>query len=315
MHPSQTFRREAFTWELRSRFLVLGCVTQVMGILNVTPDSFSDGGRLRSTAEAVETALRMFDEGAAIVDIGGESTRPGAAAVISDREELDRVRPVIEGIRRHKADALLSVDTYRAATARAAVSAGAEIVNDVSGLLWDSAMASTCAELGCGVVVMHTRGRPAEWKTLAPLEDSDVVPLVLRELAVRKQAALDAGIRRERLVLDPGFGFGKTFESNYPLLARLYELRSMGQPLLAGVSRKAFLGRTLGRRQAGGSAPTRNASTVNTTPRDVPADARTYATVAAITAAVLNGADLVRVHEVKAAVEAVAIADAVLAAR
>jgi dihydropteroate synthase len=319
MHPSQTFRREAFTWELRSRSLVLGCVTQVMGILNVTPDSFSDGGSLRSTAEAVETALKMFDDGAAIVDIGGESTRPGAAAMISDNEELDRVLPVIEGIRGLKPDALLSIDTYRAVTARAAVTAGAEIVNDVSGLLWDSAMASTCAELGCGVVAMHTRGRPAEWKTLPRLEDSEVLPLVLRELAVRKQAALDAGIRRERLVLDPGFGFGKAFESNYPLLARLHELRSLGQPLLAGVSRKAFLGRTLGRRHAGpnalaANAPPGNAQPQNSPARDVPADARTYATVAAITAAVLNGADLVRVHEVKAAVDAVAIADAVLSA-
>ncbi|MGI8773103.1 MAG: dihydropteroate synthase, partial [Acidobacteriaceae bacterium] len=237
-------------------------------------------------------------------DIGGESTRPGAVAEIGDAEELGRVLPVIEGIRGHKPDALLSIDTYRAATARAAVIAGAEIVNDVSGLLWDSAMALTCAGLGCGVVAMHTRGRPAEWKTLPRLGDREVVALVLRELGERKQAALDAGIRRERLVLDPGFGFGKAFENNYPLLARLDELRSLGQPLLAGVSRKAFLGRTLGRRYAG----------ANALPRDVPADARGYATVAAIAAAVLNGADLVRVHEVKPAVEAVAIADAVLAA-
>lgn len=257
-----------------------------------------------STAEAVETALRMFEEGAAIVDIGGESTRPGAVAEISDAQEQDRVLPVIEGIRRHKPDALLSIDTYRAVTARAAVMAGAEIVNDVSGLLWDSAMAATCAELGCGVVVMHTRGRSAEWKMLPRIEDGEVVPLVLRELRERRQVALDAGIRRERLVLDPGFGFGKAFESNYPLLARLRGLRSLGQPLLAGVSRKAFLGRTVGLRYAGFNPPA----------LELPASERTYATVAAVTAAVLNGADLVRVHEVKPAVDAVAIADAVLAA-
>ncbi len=303
MHSSREFRRDAATWELRSRVLVLGCITQVMGILNVTPDSFSDGGRVRSTAEAVETALRMFDEGAAIVDIGGESTRPGVAVEISDAEELGRVLPVIEGIRAHKPDALLSIDTYRAATARAAVMAGVEIVNDVSGLLWDTAMASTCAQLGCGVVAMHTRGRPAEWKRLPRLKDGEVTPLVLRGLRERKQAALDAGIRRERLVLDPGFGFGKAFENNYPLLAGLSELRSLGQPLLAGVSRKAFLGRTLGQRYAAMGAPL-----------EVPADGRSYATVAAITVAVLHGADLVRVHEVKSAVDAAAIADAVLAA-
>jgi dihydropteroate synthase len=296
-------------WELRSRSLALGSVTRVMGILNVTPDSFSDGGRLASVAAATETALNMFEEGAAIVDVGGESTRPGAQEKLSTGEEMDRVLPVIEAIRRHRPDALLSIDTYRAATARAAVAAGAEIVNDVSGLLWDDAMGYTCAELGCGVVVMHTRGRPAEWKTLPRLDDSDVVPLVLRELSAGRQRALAAGIRRERLVLDPGFGFGKTFESNYPLLARLYELRSLGQPLLAGVSRKAFLGRTLARRLAnpeGGAGD-------GVLP-DVPVEARANATVAAVAIAVINGADLVRVHDVAPAVEAAAIADAVLAA-
>jgi dihydropteroate synthase len=296
-------------WELRSRSLALGRVTRVMGILNVTPDSFSDGGRLDSVAAATEAALSMFAQGADIVDVGGESTRPGAQGKLSDAEEMDRVLPVIEEIRRHKPDALLSIDTYRAATARAAVAAGAEIVNDVSGLVWDPAMGRTCAELECGVVVMHTRGRPAEWRTLPRLEDSDVVPLVLRELSARKQQALAAGIRKERLVLDPGFGFGKTFESNYPLLARLYELRALGQPLLAGVSRKAFLGRTLARRMVNPDGAAGDGALP-----DVPAGERANATVAAVAIAVLNGADVVRVHDVAPAVEAAAIADAVLAA-
>ena len=261
-----------------------------MGILNVTPDSFSDGGRWRSVEEAVDTALRLFDEGAVIVDVGGESTRPGDYEKISSEQEADRVLPVIEGVVRARPHALLSIDTYRATTARLAIEAGAEIVNDVSGFLWNPAMAATCAELRCGVVLTHTRGRPEAWKNLPALADGDVVPLVLKELGGRLEHAIASSVGPPRIVLDPGFGFGKRLAENYPLLAHLDALLALGRPILAGVSRKGFLG-----------------SAVN-------AEARGNASVAAMTVAILNGASLVRVHDVRASVEAAAIADVVLVA-
>ena len=289
-------RRAVFDWQLRTRSLQLGAATQVMGVVNVTPDSFSDGGQLASAAEAIDAALRMFADGASIVDIGGESTRPGAAIALTPEQEMERVLAVIEGIRRAQPDALLSIDTYHAATAEAAIAAGAEIVNDVSGLLWDEAMAQTCATLGCGVVLMHTRGRPAEWKQLPPLAHGAVVPLVRDGLAERQAATQAAGIATERLVLDPGFGFGKVFEENYPLLRELRALTVLGRPLCVGLSRKGFLGRTLAPLYQG----------------DAPVGKRENATLAAVTIAVLHGASIVRVHAVRPAVEAVRIADATL---
>jgi dihydropteroate synthase len=270
-----------------------------MGVVNLTPDSFSDGGRFLEPAAAIEGALAMFEEGAAIVDLGAESTRPGARPAVAAAEEIDRLLPVIEGVRRARPDALLSVDTYKAATAEAAIGAGAEIVNDVSGLLWDREMAGVCAASSCGLVLMHTRGRPEEWRKLPRLPAHQVLPLVARELQGQLEAAIGAGISRERIVLDPGFGFGKILENNYPLLAGLNQLRTLGQPLLAGVSRKLFLGRTLAPLFGG---------------VDAPVDLRKNASLAAATAAILAGADLVRAHDVRPALEAAAIADAVLAA-
>ena len=293
-------RRPAAAWQLRSRSLALGARTLVMGVLNVTPDSFSDGGLYLSADAAGARALALLDEGADLVDIGGESTRPGLAVLtVSAHEEQDRILPVIEAVLRERSQAVLSVDTYKAETARAAVAAGAEIVNDISGFAWDPAMASTCAEFGCGVVVMHTRGLPPEWPTLPRLAASEVVPLVRSGLAQSLDLAAQAGLSRSRIVLDPGYGFGKIFGENHPLLAHQDELLALGQPLLAGVSRKSFLGRILG--AALGAA-------------DVPASARGNATLAATTAAILAGASIVRVHEVRPALEAAAIADAVLAA-
>jgi dihydropteroate synthase len=289
-------RRTLFLWKLRSRSIELGRRTVVMGVLNVTPDSFSDGGRFRDAAEAIDCALAMFADGADIVDIGGESTRPGQREPVSAAEEQDRVLPVIAGILHHRRDAVLSIDTYKAETARAAVAAGAEIVNDVSGLLWDGEMAAACAALRCGVVLMHTRGRPDEWRGLARLPQDEVVPLVKRELSERLAAALAAGIAPECVALDPGFGFGKAFENNYPLLAHLDELRGLGQPLLAGVSRKSFLARTA--RAAAG--------------RDLTPAELESASLTAMTAAILGGADIVRVHEVGPAAQTAAMADAVL---
>jgi len=274
---------------------VLGERTLVAGIVNVTPDSFSDGGKFLSPNSAAEQALRLLDEGADLLDLGGESTRPGKRAPVSAQEELDRLLPVLEAVLRERPGTVLSVDTYKAETARTAVAAGAEIVNDVSGFLWDKEMAAACAELGCGVVLMHTRGRSEEWKALPPLAGAEVAPLVLRELRERATAALAAGVRRECIVLDPGFGFGKIGDENYPLLANLDALHTLGYPILAGPSRKAFLGNTLARMYG----------------HAVPPDQRGAATLVAITAAALAGAHLVRVHDVKAAREALAIADAI----
>ena len=286
--------RPLFSWRLRTRELALGERTWVMGVLNVTPDSFSDGGRFLAHDRAVAHALRMFEEGADIVDIGGESTRPGSEARVPEAEELRRVLPVIELVRRERPDALLSIDTYKAAVACAAVAAGAEIVNDVSAFRWDVAMAATVAELNCGAALMHMRGRPEEWRSLPPEEN--MVGRIMRDLAHWTQAALDAGVARERVVLDPGFGFGKTFEENYPLLARFQEFCRMGFPLLAGTSRKSFIGRALARDGV-----------------DAPADQRLHGSLAAMTACILMGAHIVRVHDVKASVEAARVADAVLA--
>lgn len=215
---------------------------------------------------------------------------------MSAEEELKRVLPVIGELKKKHRGAVLSVDTYKAAVARAAVGAGAEIVNDVSGFRWDALMAKTVAELKCGVVLMHMRGRPEEWRTLPP--PGDIVLLVKRELKEWAEKAVLAGVRRERIVLDPGFGFGKSFEENYPLLGRFSELQATGFPLLAGTSRKSFIGRTLA---SGG--------------KDAPVEGRLYGTLATQTALILKGAHILRTHDVKAAVEAARVADAILAAR
>jgi dihydropteroate synthase len=291
--------RSSFEWKLRTRSLMLGENTRVMGIVNLTPDSFSDSGRFWPPAAGIEGALAMLEEGAAIVDLGGESTRPGKRPPVSAAEEQDRVLPVLEGILRHRPDAIVSIDTYKAAVAEAALERGAEIVNDVSGLTWDPAMAQTCAAARCGLVIMHTRGRPEEWRRLPRLGSEELVALVKQELERQLGKSLAAGLERAHVVLDPGLGFGKAFESNYPLLARLGEFLSLGQPVLAGPSRKSFLGRTLAPLYGG---------------EDVPLGARENASLAAATAAILAGASLVRAHEVRPTVEAAAIADAVLRA-
>jgi dihydropteroate synthase len=280
-----------------------------MGVVNVTPDSFSDGGQFLDPGRAVEHALRLLEEGADILDIGGESTRPGAhiataevgspvstRPVVAEDEELRRVMPVIGGVLRARPDAVVSVDTYKSSVARAACSAGAEIVNDVSALQWDAQMASTCAELQCGVVLMHTRGQPHQWRELPG--ESDIVARLEHDLANRIQVAFERGVKRERIVLDPGFGFGKNFDENYPLLAHFDQLHRMGFPLLAGTSRKSFVGRTVGKRAG----------------KDAPPTERLFGSLAAMVASILQGAHIVRVHDVKPAVEAAAVADEVLAA-
>lgn len=288
--------RTAFDWHLLTRILPLGTQTKIMGILNVAPDSFSDGGKFASVETAARQALAMLDEGAHVLDIGGESTRPGAAQ-LSANEEQARVLPVIEAILRARPDAVISIDTYHAATARQAVEAGAEIVNDVSGFTWDAEMPAACAALGCGVVLMHTRGRPTEWKTLPPVPLLAVMPIVLTGLRDSILSARKAGIPSDRIVLDPGFGFGKIGDANYTILALLHQMLQFGLPVLSGSSRKGFLGRTLAPFHGGEAAPV---------------SSRVHATTAANVASILAGAHILRVHDVRAAAEAAAIADAIL---
>jgi dihydropteroate synthase len=300
--------RRHYDWHLRTRTLPLGKRTILMGILNVTPDSFSDGGYFYSPQHAPERALtqalKLLEEGADILDLGGESTRPNATPLTPD-EEQSRILPVIESILKQKPTTILSIDTFHAATARRAIEAGAEIINDVSGHLWDPAMSKTCAQSGCGAILMHTRGRPQDWPTLPPLPPEAVLPLVLKELAERLEAATTAGITRNKIVLDPGFGFGKRLDENYPLLAHFDQLKELDVPLLAGVSRKGFLAHTLAQN------PSLSILLEGATPS---MDDRLHATTAANVAAILAGAHILRTHDVRPAVEAAAIADQILAA-
>jgi dihydropteroate synthase len=286
-----------------------------MGVINVTPDSFSDGGVHFDRDRAVEHGMRLLKDGADILDVGGESTRPGAKVLpstetagkittpagqpyaerqpVSEKEELERVIPVIAALKQKRPQAVIAVDTYKANVARAAVDAGAEIVNDVSGFRWDPLMAKTLAGLKCGAVLMHMRGRPEEWRTLPPV--SDVVMVVKRELRAWADVALLGGVKRERIVLDPGFGFGKSFQENYPLLKRFDELHELRYPLLAGISRKSFIGRALARNG-----------------NDALVSDRLYGTLAAETAVILKGAHIIRTHDVRACLDAVRIADVVV---
>ena len=258
-----------------------------MGILNVTPDSFSDGGRFEDVARALDHARAMLADGADIVDVGGESTRPGAAAV-DEATEIARVLPVVEALARE--GALVSVDTMKPAVMRAALAAGAAMVNDVRALQAPGALEAVAAS-GAAVCLMHMRGTPASMQQ-APVY-GDVVAEVRDFLAARAQACEDAGIARERIVVDPGFGFGKTRAHNLELLDRLGELATLGYPVLAGWSRKSTLGAITGRGE----------------------EERLAASVAAAVLAVERGASIVRVHDVRETVDAVAVAQAVATSR
>ncbi|HTF42418.1 MAG TPA: dihydropteroate synthase [Terriglobales bacterium] len=299
--------RPVVEWNLGSRILKLGKRTFIMGVVNVTPDSFSDGGLHFDRDRAIDHGLKLLDDGADILDVGGESTRPGTRVgtaqgnplsggenpAVSEKDELERILPVIAALKQKRGEAVVSVDTYKSGVARAAVEAGAEIVNDVSGFLWDKQMVKTLAALKCGAVLMHTRGRPEEWAAMPSA--SDIVVQVKRELRDRADVALMAGVKRERIVLDPGFGFGKRMEENYPLLKRFEEFHQLRYPLMVGVSRKGFIGRALARDG-----------------QDAPLPDRLYGTLAAETAAILKGAHIIRTHDVKACVDAVRIADVVV---
>ena len=275
-------------WKLARRSLPYGERTLVMGVLNVTPDSFSDGGEFFSLERAVAHAEQMIAETADIIDVGGESTRPGSAFV-SEGEELQRVIPVIERLAT-KSPVPISIDTTKSSVARAAIAAGAEIVNDISGLRFDPLIADEAARAKAGLVLMHSRGTPKDMQQLPPVDD--IMSEVIGELRNSVLVAEERGVARDRIAIDPGIGFGKTLAQNVELIAKLDQLviAFAEFPIMIGTSRKSFLGKLLD---------------------NAPADQRLHGTIASVAASVLNGAHLVRVHDVKAAVEAIKVADAV----
>lgn len=284
--------RKVFRLKLRSSTLVLGERTLVMGVLNVTPDSFSDGGEFFASQKAVRHALRLEHDGADILDIGAESTRPGSRGV-STAEELRRLLPVLEGLR-GRLKIPISVDTRKSSVAEIALDSGAEIINDTSGLTHDPRLAQIVACHRVPIILMHMRGTPETMQTkpFARNVMVDVIRGLRRSLAIARHA----GVARSRILIDPGIGFGKSFEQNYELLRKLPELSELGYPVLVGASRKGFLGRTLAR-------DGRPASTGE----------RIWGTAAAVTAAIFGGAHMVRVHDVSEMLQVARVADQVLA--
>ena len=276
---------ETLSWQCGPRTFFCGARTLIAGVVNVTPDSFSDGGDFLDPDAAIARALEMAAEGADMIDIGGESSRPGADSVPLE-EELGRVLPVIEGIRA-SSDVPISIDTIKAEVARRAIARGVEIVNDISALRSDPAMGPLVAEKGVGLILMHMKGTPRTMQQHPEYED--VVAEVEAFLEERLEAALRIGIEIEQICLDPGIGFGKTLEHNLELIAAGWRFRSLGTPLLVGMSRKSFIGSLL----------------------DLPVGERLEGSLAAAAAAVLRGADILRVHDVRATRRAVAVADAI----
>lgn len=278
--------RRRFTIPLPDgRNLVLGDHTVLMGVVNVTPDSFSDGGELFDPDKAIEAGVLMASQGAGVIDVGGESTRPGASAV-SEAEERRRVIPVIEGLA-SRVSVPVSVDTYKAGTADLALAAGASIVNDISGLRYDAQLADVVARRGAALILMHTRGRSRDMYQQASYDD--VVSEVLDELRESMAFATGAGVARDRILVDPGLGFAKEPPHSFEALARLAEFSELGRPIVVGPSRKSFLARAVG--------------------GHVAATARDWATAAAVTAAVLGGAHIVRIHAVADMLQVVRVAD------
>jgi dihydropteroate synthase len=275
--------RPRLLWKLKQREFNLGERTLIMGILNVTPDSFSDGGRYLDPDRAFARALEMEEEGADIIDVGAESTRPGSAR-ISEAEEKRRLIPVLKRLRGRLA-VPISVDTYKAGVAEHALRLGAEIINDPSGLTFDPQLARVVARYDAGLILNHMRGTPETWAKLPPLPDP--MAAILHDLEAAVHRAVRAGVDRSRIVVDPGIGFGKRGEQNSEILARLAEMARMKLPVLVGPSRKSFL------------AQKSEEETL-------------FATAAAVTAAILGGAHVVRVHDVRQMRAAVAVADAVL---
>ena len=280
-------------WQIKDRTLPISQRTLVMGVLNVTPDSFSDGGQFLHIEAALHHAQQMIAEGADIIDIGGESTRPGGEPITAN-EEIDRVVPVIETLAK-TVEIPISIDTTKSEVARAALAAGASIVNDISALRFDFYVADAAARAGAGLVLMHSRGTAATMHRLPPV--ADILREVTDSLHSSVAMAERRGVKRESIVIDPGIGFGKLPEQNVELIAKLEQLKTVfpDLPILIGTSRKSFLGKLLSEEP---DSP-------------VPVSERVFGTMASITAAILKGAAIVRVHEVKAAVETVRVADAI----
>lgn len=278
--------KEKYLWKVKEKEIELGQKTLIMGVVNVTPDSFSDGGLYVDKEKAFKHALELYENGADIIDIGGESTRPFAEPVDVE-EEIRRVIPVIEMIKNHNKNILVSVDTYKSETAKKALEAGADIVNDISGLNFDENMKDVVAESGAGLILMHTRGKPQDMQK--DTEYEDFMGEVIDYLASSINKAVDAGIERERIVIDPGIGFGKKFEHNLFILKKLKEFSIFGLPILIGTSRKSFLGKITGKE----------------------ASERDDETMVSVGIAIANGAHIVRVHEVKRMRDAVKVADAI----
>jgi|TARA_B100000287_G_scaffold373221_1_gene372297 dihydropteroate synthase len=259
-----------------------------MGILNVTPDSFSDGGKFIKSNIAVDHAFKMIDDGAHIIDIGGESTRPGSVP-ISDVEECERILPVIDKIKKIDSNITVSVDTYKASVAKKAIEAGADIINDISGLTFDPEMLSLLSGKNIPVIIMHINGKP---KTMQKNPTyNDLVGDIRGFLQHQSKLAEESGIKNNHIILDPGIGFGKTFDHNFTLLRRLDEICSLGYPVMIGPSRKAFIGDAL----------------------DLPPIDRIEGTLATIVAGIMNGAKIVRVHDVKEVSRAVKITEKIIA--
>ncbi len=277
-------------WKLARRSLRYDERTLLMGVLNVTPDSFSDGGKFFPLPEALAHAEQMIAEGADIIDVGGESTRPGSEFV-SEEEELRRVIPVIEKLATISS-VPISIDTTKPSVARAACEAGAEIINDISGLRFDPSIADEAAKASAGLLLMHSRGIPKDMQQRPFAEDvfADAVEGLRHSVSIAEKR----GVPRDKIAIDPGIGFGKSVEQNLELIRRLSDISRefAGIPIVIGTSRKSFLGKLL---------------------NGAPADERLYGTIATVVASVLNGAHIVRVHDVKAAVDAVKIADAIMA--
>jgi len=268
------------------RELAFGKKTYVMGIVNVTPDSFSGDGLAGRPQVAIDQGLRMIEEGADLLDVGGESTRPGAESVPPD-EELRRVLPVIEGLAT-RVNVPISIDTYKSAVAKQALAAGATMVNDISGLNMDPALAEVVAASGAALVVMHIKGTPQTMQQNPQYDD--LIGEIRQSLSASIERATGAGVPRQQIVIDPGIGFGKTVEHNLEILRRLSEFRSLGCAILIGTSRKSFIGKVL----------------------DLPVHDRLEGTAATVAIAIAHGADIVRVHDVKAMVRVARMCDAIL---
>ena len=284
-------KRKQFRLKLRSQSLILGERTQIMGVLNVTPDSFSDGGKYDPPEMAIEHALALEEAGADLLDIGGESTRPGSEET-SASEELDRILPVLEGLR-GRLKIPISVDTRRSTVAELVMRVGVEIINDVSGLRSDARIADVAAKHHVPLILMHMRGEPRTMQR-GPFA-RDVMKDVVRGLRDSVAEARQAGVAKSQIILDPGIGFGKSYSQNYELLQKLPQLAGLGYPLLVGSSRKGFLGATLAR----GGKP-------------VPPEERIWGTAATVTASIFGGAHIVRVHDVAEMVQVARVADRVV---